>query len=51
MQGHSGGPEVNPKIFTLLDSPKEWTTQICNTGSVNNHRSIVQGGLIEGGTQ
>ena len=51
IQGRSGVPEVNPKLLTLLEIPYEWKTQFYHTGSSKNYRSIIQGGLIGGGTR
>ena len=50
VRGPSGAREVHPKFLTLLDIPYEWTTHIYRTRSSNSYRSIVQGGLIGGGT-
>ena len=50
MRGHNGVPEVNPTFFTPLQIPYEWKPLIYHTGSLNNCRSLVQGGLIAGGT-
>ena len=47
MQGHRGVPRVDPTFFTLLEIPYEWKVHSYHTES---YRSIVEGGLIAGGT-
>ena len=34
--GHSGVPEVDTTLFTLLEIPYKWKTHICQTGTSNN---------------
>ena len=50
IRGHSGVPEGNQKLFTLVGPAYGWKDPIYHTGSSNNYRSIVQGGLIAEGT-
>ena len=49
IQGHSGLPEGNPILFTLLWILYEWTTFIFLSGSPDIFSSVVQGGLTAGG--
>ena len=49
IEDHSGVPRNDPQFFTLLELPYEWKVHTYLSGSSNNYRSIVEGGLIARG--
>ena len=50
IQGHNDVHRIDPKFCTVLEILYVWKVYIYHTRPSNNFRSIVEGGLIAGGT-
>ena len=50
IQGHSGGKHINPTLQDNVLLPDNFTEHTCHVGSSHDMHSIIQSGLIPGGT-